>query len=121
MHEYRNYSPQNPNIEINNRSYIQKCTFQTTNNFDYLKQRSTAIWLWGVKGVQILGNTFTSYKKYHGNGIVLEGTKSTIIATALGENFGDKISNIFNNLESAILFLSSANTTMKKTRFKTTI
>ena len=118
MHEYRNYSPQNPNIEINNRSYIQKCTFQTTNNFDYLKQRSTAIWLWGVKGVQILGNTFTSYKKYHGNGIVLEGTKSTIIATALGENFGDKISNIFNNLESAIYILSSANTTIEENSFQ---
>ena len=91
---------------------------QTTNNFDYLKQRSTAIWLWGVKGVQILGNTFTSYKKYHGNGIVLEGTKSTIIATALGENFGDKISNIFNNLESAIYILSSANTTIEENSFQ---
>ncbi|HOG20092.1 MAG TPA: NosD domain-containing protein, partial [Salinivirgaceae bacterium] len=112
MQAYRNYLSQNPNVELNNLSYIKQCTFEITNNFDFSIQNPTAIKLWDVSRVSIFGNTFVNNVsndscKHFGNGIVLINAKATICAFSYGLHNTNKIPNTFTNLKIPINVLGS--------------
>ncbi|MDD2564075.1 MAG: NosD domain-containing protein, partial [Salinivirgaceae bacterium] len=111
---YKNYRPQLPAKEINNLSYITKCTFETDADILNITNKPYAgIALWGVKGISIKGNTFvnlspSSFNRNDlGYGVVITGASCSIEPYCTGIDCSNKTQNTFTDLNYGVLVTSS--------------
>lgn len=107
MHQYHNMQG---NTEVGNVSYIRRCKFETTSNFlTFGGSPYAGIALWGVKGINISGNTFKNYipesflVNKRGYGVIItSGVGCTINDIAIVNQHAltkiDSVPNTFTNL-----------------------
>jgi hypothetical protein len=114
LESYRNMV-QGTTTELNNLSHVTKCTFETTANYLTLSTVApVGVYLWGVKGIYVRGNSFTNQdfaafeNTKRGTGVSVSGASCFVKFYCNDVDCMDIVKNSFNNLTIGVAIASTA-------------